>query len=95
MSIKKRLATLALAFAMLAGLTACDQADDSVDGDSGTVDTQIETVSPEEEKLNHLLECKATLRFAENGEFRILVLSDLHIPAGGIPDCKIAKLVYG
>ena len=86
MSIKKRLATLALAFAMLAGLTACDQADDSVDGDSGTVDTQIETVSPEEEKLNHLLECKATLRFAENGEFRILVLSDLHIPAGGIPE---------
>ena len=53
MNIKKRLATLALALAMLAGLTACDQGGNFVDGDDGTVDSQIETVSPEKEKLNH------------------------------------------
>lgn len=43
MSIKKRLAALALALAMLAGLSACDQADNNVGTDEGIVTTQTET----------------------------------------------------
>jgi 3',5'-cyclic AMP phosphodiesterase CpdA len=89
MSIKKRLAALALALAMLAGLSACDQADNNVGTDEGIVTTQTETeetISPEEAKLNQLLENKTTLRFDESGEFRVLVLSDLHIPATGMTE---------
>lgn len=42
------------------------------------------TASPEADKLEQLFENKTTLRFDENGEFRILILSDLHILSGGL-----------
>ena len=49
-------------------------------------------ITPEEERIDELLECKTTLRFDENGQFRILVLSDLHIPSGGIPTQGMAYI---
>jgi hypothetical protein len=47
-------------------------------------ETEI-TISAEEARLNELFANKTQLRFDENGEFRILILSDLHMPAGGAP----------
>jgi len=45
----------------------------------------IETVAPEKARLEELFSNKTDLRFDENGEFRVMILSDLHIPASGLP----------
>ena len=95
MSIKKRLTTLVLALAMLAGLAACQPAEtpdhdgETTAGAVEAITTEAETEpapSPEEVRLNQLFESKVPLRFGEDGSFRIMVLSDLHIPVGGIPE---------
>lgn len=39
-----------------------------------------------DERLLKALESKHTLRFNDNGQFKVLVLSDLHLKPGGIPE---------
>jgi len=58
--------------------------------------TEAETdapVSPEEARLNELLANKTKLHFDENGEFRVMVVSDLHMNNGGmdVSDLKVFK----
>lgn len=52
--------------------------------------------SLDKEFLADTLESKHTLKFDENGQFKVLVFSDLHLKTGGIPavmDASIKKLV--
>ena len=102
MSIQKRITTLVLALVMMAGLAACQPSETpDADGDTtvgvaeaNTTEAETEPApSPEEVRLNQLFESKATLRFGDDGEFRIMVLSDLHIPVGGIPEAGMARVL--
>ena len=103
MSIQKRFATLILALITVAGLAACKPAETpDVDGDTTVETTEIITTaaetepepatSPEEIRLNQLLESRIELHFGDDGKFRIMALSDLHIPVGGIPEEGMARV---
>ena len=39
----------------------------------------------DQDRLNEILANKTQLRFDENGEFKIMILADTHIPSGGMP----------
>ena len=81
-------------------LVGCDKApDEPADSDTVAQTTAAETLPAEpteEDRLNEILANKTKLRFDENGQFKIMILADTHIPGGGMPieDLKnVKKLV--
>ena len=81
-----------LALLMLVLMIGCTYEDDQPDPFEAPTETPAEepTEAPTEasednELLEHTLESKVRLSFDENGEFRVLVLSDLHLTFEG-PD---------
>ena len=75
--------------------------DDPVDTDAATQSTALNTaeetteaqteadteepVPTDQDVLNEILANKTQLRFNEDGQFKIMILADTHIPAGGMP----------
>ncbi len=96
MKFRTKLTASLLALAMLAGMVACNKTDTDDKGaettaQETTAQTEADTLrqdteSDGEARLNELFANKTKLRFDENGEFRVLILSDLHIPESGMPD---------
>lgn len=81
-------------------LIGCDKApDEPADSDTAAQTTAAETLPAEpteEDRLKEILANKTKLRFDENGQFKIMILADTHIPGGGMPieDLKnVKKLV--
>lgn len=62
----------------------------TADTEPETQPGESETQAPEDDmtemdaRLNELLRNKTQLRFDENGQFKIMILADLHIPSGGL-----------
>ena len=55
------------------------------DPETETQTPAVNTEPTDRERLDEILENKVKLRFDENGEFKIMILADTHIPNGGLP----------
>lgn len=81
--ITKLCAIITMLATLTTGMAACQRSPGGTET-AGTVETSTDgsTVNPlpenKEDPLKEILQCKQTLRFREDGSFRILVLSDIH-----------------
>ena len=95
----KRLLSVILTMTTLLGIVGCNATSESeLTADSAEAEqtppaseAQSETQAPpiaeaSDNELDEILESKIKLTFDEKGEFKILVLSDLHLKTGGIPE---------
>ena len=88
MKLMKSLLAVLLSASMLAGLAACSPSDQNTDNPETTQSETEATTSSgvtEEDPLQDILANKTKLRFGEDGQFKVMILADLHIPSGGLP----------